>query len=750
MPPPTADIQKLADEALHAALNDLEAGQTEQADALFRAVLELQPQRAEAHFGLGLLMRRGGNTGAAIPHFANALQAAPQETSFWLAYIDALMEARQYTTASELIALGRRQGLAGPEVDAYEQRLKKDGTPPANRIEEATRLYAKGEKEAAGKIARQLADRYPQHPFGWKLLGGVLYSRRAYPEALQAMRKAASYEPEDAETLRNLGVMLREAGQLEEASSTFERSIALDPENVKTHTYLAATLQEIGRPTQAYASITAALALDPDYPDAVSGLATILDNLGRAEEAVTAYRRVLALNPDHVSAYGNMLFCMSHMDSFTPEELFEEHVRFGQRLAARCGAARRWDNTPQPGRQLRIGFVSGDLRNHAVASFVEPMFRELSGRPGLVLHAYCTHPLHDDVTARLRSHMPQWRDVNALDDDALAALIRADGIDILIDLSSHTAYNRLPVFARKPAPVQVSWLGYPGTTGLTAIDYYLHDRYLVESGQHAHLFTEALVSLPVGSTFEAPADAPDVAALPALRNGYPTFGSFNRLSKISRRVIAAWAGLLRAVPDARLLVAGMPVEGGGHEQLAAWLQEEGIAASRTSFHPRTNTRDYLAMHAQVDICLDTFPYTGGTTTLFALYMGVPTLTVSGASIAGRQTAALLRHHGLEQFFADDAEDFVNKGVAASKDLAALADIRSTLRERSPFWRPGGPERIADGFEFALRRMWERWCAGLPPEAFEVPDAAAPACREQTAPAHPAPEGDLRTLNEENT
>jgi predicted O-linked N-acetylglucosamine transferase (SPINDLY family) len=177
----------------------------------------------------------------------------------------------------------------------------------------------------------------------------------------------------------------------------------------------------------------------------------------------------------------------------------------------------------------------------------------------------------------------------------------------------------------------------------------------------------------------------------------------------------------------------MPAEGGGHEQLAAWLQEEGIAASRTSFHPRTNTRDYLAMHAQVDLCLDTFPYTGGTTTLFALYMGVPTLTLAGASIAGRQTAANLRHHGLEQFIANDMEDFVNKGVAASRDPAALANIRSTLRERSPFWKPGGARAIAGGFEQALRHMWERWCAGLPPEAFEVPDASAQACPDRMVP-----------------
>ena len=726
MPSPTDEIQKLADEALHAGLNELEAGRLDQAGALFGAVLELQPARAEAHFGLGLLQRRAGQVGAAIPHFANALQAAPGEGAYWIAYLDALMEARQFATARELFKLGRSQGLAGPEIDAIERQLAQQGEPPVQRIEAASALFAKGKREAAGKVARELTEQFPQHPFGWKLLGGVLYVKREFTEALAAMSKAAHYGPDDAETLGNLGVMLRGAGQLEEAKSVLERAVALDPDNIKAYNHLAATLQEMGRPTEAYASVSAALALDPDNTGALASIAVILDNLGRADEAVEAYRRLLAREPDHSNAYGNMLFCMSHMERFTPEELFEEHVRFGQNFAARFKPARSWTNTREPGRPLRVGFVSGDLRNHAVASFITPMFRELGKRPGLLLHVYYNHPVQDEVTARLRSHVAHWRDVNELEDPALESLIRADGIDILIDMSGHTAYNRLHVFARKPAPLQVSWLGYPGTTGLATIDYYLVDQHLLPPGEYEHLFTEALVRLPAGSAFDAAADAPPVNTLPALANGYLTFGSFNRLSKISRQVIALWSALLRALPDARLVVAGMPVEGGGHEQLEAWLREEGIDAARTSFHPRAGTADYLAMHGRIDVCLDTFPYTGGTTTLFALYMGVPTLTLAGRSIAGRQTAALLAHHGQQRFIAHDAADFVAKGVAASRDLAALAQTRATLREGSPLWNPEGVTGIVDAFETALRHMWERWCAGLPAAGFEVPARHPPA------------------------
>ncbi len=725
MPVPGDDIQALADEAMQAALRETEAGQLQQAEALYRAVLELRPGHAGAHFGLGSIERQAGRLLAAIPHFASALQGDPAEERHWLTYIDALMEARQFVTARELIALGRRHGLRGQAADAFEQQLEAASSPAAEDIDAAAALFAQGQDEAAGNAARALVERFPQHAFGWKLLGAVLYKNRLLAPAIEAMQKSVGYAPDDAETLSNLGLALKQAGVLAEAKSVLERSIALRPRSSHAHNNLAATLQEMGRLAEAHASVETALALDPDNADAWNTLAVVLGNLGLPDEAVAAYRRVLARDPDDTDAHGNMLFCMSHMESFSPGALFDEHRRFGQRLEARREAARTWDNTREPGRRLRIGFVSGDLRNHALSRFVEPVFSRLAGRPGLALYAYYNYPLHDDVTARLRASVTAWRDVRALDDAALEALVRADGIDILVDLSGHTGHNRLPVFARKPAPLQATWIGYPGSTGLAAMDYLFTDRHTLAPGRHDHLFTEKLVHLPAGVMFEPEPQAPGLAAPPALANGYLTFGSFNRLNKISRKVAGLWAQLLRAAPDTRLVVAGMPTNG-GHEQLAGWLQEEGIDPARTSFHPRTGMNSYLAMHNLVDVCLDTFPYTGGTTSLHALYMGVPTLTMAGETMAGRQTAALLAHHGLTQFIARDAEDFVRKGVAASKEVAALAAVRAGLRAHSPLWTPEGMNRTADSLEQALRLMWERWCAGLPAASFDVPpDLAKP-------------------------
>lgn len=717
--PPSDAIGHIVDEALQAAAHETAAGQPAQAEALYRAVLDLAPGHAEAHFGLGLLARQAGDLAAAIPHLTEALQGATGEGRYWLAYIEALIAARQFATATDLIALGRSHGLAGPEVDAFEQQLATTGAPDPETIAAATALFASGRLDEAGYAAQFLTGQFPQHSFGYKLLGGIHHLQGNLQQALESMQVAVQYAPDDAEALSNLGLLLRSAGRLADAQAVLEHAIALRADDAHTHNHMALTLLDAGRLNEAHASASTALALDPAHAQAGNTLATILQHQSRALEAVAAYRSVLARDPHNTDAHSNMLFCMSQVSSIGPDALFAAHRAFGQQLEASIGAPRTtWHNTPDPERALRVGLVSGDLRSHAVAAFIEPLLARLAGRPGLALHAYYTHQVHDAVTARLRGHMAQWRDVAGLDDTALDAQIVADGIDILIDLAGHTAHNRLPVFARKPAPLQATWIGYPGTTGLAAMDYYLTDRFILPAGQYDHLFTEKLLRLPVSAPFQPAADAPDVVAPPALTNGYVTFGSFNRLSKISRDVVAAWAGLLRAVPTAQLLVAGLPDH--GHDSLLPWFDEEGIAPERLRFHGRTGMYNYLALHNEVDICLDTFPYSGGTTTLHAMWMGVPTLTLAGETAAGRQTACILEHNALPQFIAHDAADFAAQGAAACSDLPALAALRAGMRGRFPPTTSGPMNRIADSVEHALRLIWRRWCAGEPATSFDVP------------------------------
>jgi len=319
---------------------------------------------------------------------------------------------------------------------------------------------------------------------------------------------------------------------------------------------------------------------------------------------------------------------------------------------------------------------------------------------------------------RLRPYFAHWHPVATLTDAELAELIRKDSIDILIDLSGHTGYNRLLAFARKPAPLQVSWMGFPGTTGLSAMDYYFADRFLLPEGNLDRQFTEKIVRLPANAPFMPFETAPPVNPLPALKNGYITFGSFNRMSKLNRASIALWSQLLRAIPDSHMLLAGMPQDE-KYEGLIEWFTQEGIARHRLHLHPRSVMDTYLILHHQVDICLDTFPYNGGTTTLHALWMGIPTLTLTSDSAAGRSGAAILGHVGLDTFIAHDAADFVQKGRDASNDITTLADIRAGLRDRFSRSAMGQPAVIAAGVSGALRIMWQRWCAGLPTESFEV-------------------------------
>jgi predicted O-linked N-acetylglucosamine transferase (SPINDLY family) len=495
--------------------------------------------------------------------------------------------------------------------------------------------------------------------------------------------------------------------------------LEIRPDDVNTHNNLGLTLQDMGLPDQAEACYRAVLQARPDNAGVISNLGQIHQSLGRLDEAEACFRQALKLKPDHASLHSNLLYYLSLSATVDAKSVFAEHVKFGEQFERSLKP--HWPehtHARDPERLLQIGFVSADFYNHAVASFIEPVLTHLSSYPQLSLHAYYNHFINDEVTQRLRGHFAQWNPIVGLSDAALAEKIRADGIDILIDLTGHTAENRLLAFARKPAPVQASWMGYPGTTGLSAVDYYLADRFMLPPGPLDDQFTEKIVRLPVNAPFLPSEFAPPVNDLPALSNGYVTFGSFNRPNKLRRAVIAWWSQLLRALPDSRMLLGAMP-EKGQHDMLIEWFAEEGIARDRLDFQPRSGMENYLRSHQQVDICLDTFPYNGGTTTLHALWMGVPTFTLAGDSMSGRVGVAALSQVGLQDFIVEHAEEVVERGLYWADHLSALAELRAGLRERlaqSPLRKP---ELIAAGLNDALRTMWRRWCAELPAEAFDV-------------------------------
>jgi protein O-GlcNAc transferase len=572
------------------------------------------------------------------------------------------------------------------------------------------------EAEACLRKALQID---PAYTDAYDLLGPVLAGQGRLAEAEASLRKALELGPPTARMYNNLGKILRLQEKYGEAEAMLRRALALKEDYPEAHNNLAIVLRRQGQLTEAEASLHRALALKPNDAEAQSNLGNALKDQGRLAEAAASFRRALEIKPDYAHAHSNLLFCLAHDARLDAAALFAEHRRFGERFEAPLRAAwPRHPNTREPQRRLRIGLVSADLRNHAVASFLEPVLAHWAQDSGLSLHAYSTHALEDAVTQRLRGHVAHWHAVAALSEAALAEQIQADGIDILLDLSGHTAGNRLLTFARKPAPVQASWIGYAGTTGLQAMDYYLADRHFLPPGQFDGQFTEKIVQLAAGLTFQPVADAPAVNALPALAKGYVTFGSFNRLEKLSREVIALWAQVLRAVPGSRLVLGALPEADGG-EAVVAWLAQEGIGRERLSLHKRCGIHEYLALHHQVDICLDTFPYNGATTSLHALWMGVPTLSLAGRTPTGRQGATVLGHVGLDEFVAWEAQEFVAKAVHWAGEVAALAQLRAGLRERVAASALGRPAVVAACLARGLRTMWQRWCAGEAPQSFEV-------------------------------
>ncbi|MBN3728447.1 O-linked N-acetylglucosamine transferase, SPINDLY family protein, partial [Burkholderia sp. Ac-20379] len=595
-------------------------------------------------------------------------------------------------------------------------------------------LYNKARYGDAIKLARSLTQRYPSSNLAWRSLCNAMHKDGQYLEAIEPLAQATALDPSDVAMGLLHADVLRLANRLADSEREIRRAIALDPDNAEMWRVLNATLTAAGRTVEAIEAGRRSVELAPNSVQMHGSLAVALSELGATAEAEACFGRAHELAPRDAAVHSNLLFCRTHNPGLDTAALFAEHREFAKIHEAPYLA--RWPNHANkrdPERKLRVGIVSGDMFNHAVASYALPILETLKDDPTFSLHVYHNHTLEDQITVRLRACVQHWTTVAGFTDDRLVDRIRADRIDILLDLSSHTGRNRLPVFARKPAPVQISWIGYPGTTGLEAMDYYLADRHAIPFGEMERQFTEKIIHMPANSTFKPAEHAPPVNLLPALHNGHVTFASFNRLNKLRHDVIAVWARVLHAVPNARMRIGAIPNDG-GTEMLLDWFTAEGIAHDRLDLQPRAQIAVYLQQHHHVDLCLDTFPYTGSTTALNALWMGVPTVTIRGATLAGSAGAVWMSSAGLDQFVARDTDDFVAKAVAFANNPQELAALRSSMRERCRNMTSFQPPRVAQGVADAMRMAWRRWCAGEPAAPFTVPERSAESSAAAAEPA----------------
>lgn len=674
----------------------VEQGRAEAALAQFECVVALAPAVAEGPFYLGLALVQLGRHAEAVPRFEQAIALNPGLAEAHLNLGSALNEAKRYEDAMPRFerALALRPGLAEAHNGLGNVLL---GLGRAD--------------EAAGHFQQAIALRatYAEPHLG---LGMALDARGRYGEAGQQYKQAILLKPDFVEAFVRWGHALHELGQYKAARACWEKAIGLEPGRAEAHAGLGHALKAEGELARAMASFrqALALALDAGNAQACNGLGNALIIGGRAVEGLAWLEKAVALNPESFLHQSNLVFSLHYASGLTAEDVAARHRAFGMHFETPLKSCRApHANVPDPERTLRVGFVSGDFRNHPVGYFMADLLAGLSGT-GLELHAYANQSLKDDLTDRIRPMFKSWCACKGLNDDELAAQVRADGIDVLVDLSGHTDNNRLLMFARKPAPVQVSYLGYPDTTGLSAIDYILGDGQMFPESEEA-LYVEKPWRLPDTALCFTPPDMPvEVGLLPAMQNGFVTFGCLNRSEKISDAAVEAWANILRAVPASRLLLQNKPYD---DADIAAHMRsrfaEHGIEADRLDLIGKLSWQAHMETYNRVDIALDPFPYNGTTTSVEGLWMGVPLLALKGDRLVAHMGESILHAVGMPEWIATDEADSVARAVAFAGDLRALAEVRAGLRQRLLDSPVCDAPRFARNLEEAFRGMWRTWC-----------------------------------------
>jgi protein O-GlcNAc transferase len=519
---------------------------------------------------------------------------------------------------------------------------------------------------------------------------------------------------DDAVSCNKLGERCRVNGALANARACFERAVALDPNLIAVRFNLGNLLFGANLLDDAAVQYTAILALQPHNPDVLNNVGMLLLQSGRATEAVRMFRDVLTAHPDFDAARNNLLLALTLAPGHAPEELLAEHLHHAMRMQnARVMNRTDFPNPREPQRRLRIGYVSGDFKNHPVAWF---MTQILAHHDAARFEIFCYSNWYktDAVTNAIKQHAHAWRQIDDLADDAVAQLVREDGIDILVDLSGHSNGGRLGVFALKPAPVQMTYLGYANTTGLATIDYRITDAYGDPVGISDGYYVEKLIRMPECMWCYTPHDdMPDAGAMPATASGHVTFGSFNNAAKINSELTALWSRVLHAAPGSKLVIACLP-EGRTRERLRLEFISHGIDASRIELLGRLPTQEFWRLHQRVDIALDSFPCNGGTTTCDTLWMGVPVVTWCGERFASRAGYSILTNVGLENLVGYDADEYVAVASALAADLMRLGKLRVGLRERLRASPLLDVARFTRHLESAYREAWESWCLARHP------------------------------------
>jgi len=715
-------------QAFALALQHHQAGRLAEAEAFYRQVLAAQPNHPDALHLLGVVALQTGRHDLAVEWIRQGLVFHPNN----------------FAAHFQLGGVYRSMGRLDEAVASFRRtlQLKPDFAEAHNSL--GTGLADQGRLDEAVTVFRRALQLKPDYPEAQNNLGIALAKQGQFDDAVAAYHHALKLRPNVPETYHYLGIAHRARERLDEAVAAHRRAVELKPDYLEAWLHLGNLLAERGQPDEAVAAYRRALQLKPDSAEAQYNLGTALTLLGRLDEAVTAHRRTLELKPDHAEAWNNLgaslrdqgelaqacaafrqaaslkpsdatflsnlIFTMHFYRAGDGGSIHDEQARwnrlYGEPLRPSWQPNR---NDPDPRRRLKIGYVSPDFYFHSVSYFFAPLL-EAHDRRLFEIYCYANVQRPDAVTDRLRKSADVWRDVHAFSDVQLADCVRADGIDILIDLALHTTGNRLLVFARKPAPVQVAWLGHPGSTGLSAIDYRITDVFLEPEDSAWSESVETPIRLSETWCCFAPLEEyPERAALPALQSGRVTFGCLNNFCKLNEAVLRLWVTALQAVEGSRLVLR-CPT-GATQTRLREWFEAQGIAADRLDLVPRTAGRaEFLRLFDRIDIALDPFPYNGGTTTFEALWMGLPVVSLAGRTAVSRVGLSALTNVGLPELAAHSEDDYVRIAVALAGDVRRLTDLRQTLRSRMQASPLTDAPRFARNMEAAYRTLWRHWCA----------------------------------------
>ena len=564
--------------------------------------------------------------------------------------------------------------------------------------------------EQAIPYLRKALERKPDlHPLR-EMLGDALLELGRSAEAIAVFDELMGRVGDDFETLNMMAHFYHRAQAGGHAEACYLRMLQLQPRLASTYNDFGQLYVDFAKFSKAKEIALKGLEIEPDAPVLWNTLANSQSSLGQVEDALRSYRKVLTLAPHLAAATSNMLLTMHYGSEVDPAELVEEHRRWGRTHAPPGMAAKSFANSPDPSRRIRIGYMSPDIRKHSVAFFLEPLL-DHRDRAGFEVFCYADVKSPDAVTRRLKGKVDQYRSTVPLRDVQIADMIRADQVDILVDLAGHAGTHRATVLAYKPAPIQVTYCGYPDTTGIEAVDYRLTDWISDPPGVEGN-YVEKLVRLPDGFLcYRPPEELPEIGAPPAMAGNGVTFGSFNREFKVSRKTYDLWCRILQSVPGSRIIIksiAGSDPE--TREYQYGQFESRGVARERVTlvgFIP--GQQDHMAGYRAVDIALDTYPYHGTTTTLDSLLMGVPVITLSGYNHASRVGASLLTQVGTPEFIACSEDEYVARAVELAGDLPRLAQLHASLRSRLL------ASTLCDGpgftrkFEYALRGMWCHWC-----------------------------------------